>query len=438
MQLNAAAMVWALAPVFVQAGMEGPPVDSLVPCAFLTRSEAVRHITFSAPISEEDQIDSRTTRVVHFHRDSSDLSAFWEAGDLRFLSFGTDSVQNVSRSASHGWNYGAYPYFHQGDLHLVGGYGFWRKHFDDIVFMRSRSEWERVGSSAGMRVDHPAQRDWFFRHADGSIGCLKWGVSAEHPDASGSIWSMPEGGGDWTEIMRIPSVASASRLIQVFDLKESLLIGFRNGNLMWVDKRTWRAHVWIGQPDWEALKSTGAPTALAVFNDRVEAWQDEQLTAVLDVSKLKQDLGSGFLFAEPVDDAVEVDLGKADDGAQAAWIWTGLLFLGALPLAYFAGTRRSSMDAGPPWMDADESEPAVRLIYNQILEWDGSYLSIPEFDAFIEGADHLGPEGVRSRRAQLFRDVNRLAHLDLGQNLLERQRSPIDSRTFRYLIKKPR
>jgi hypothetical protein len=436
MQLKVAAFVLALVTSIALAGMESPSLDSFLPFAFLAQSADVRHITFYEPIPEEDQIDSRTARVVHFHRDSSGLSAFWEAGDLRFLSFGTDSICNVSRSASHGWNYGAYPYFHQGDLHLVGGYGFWRKHFDDIVFMRSRSEWERVGSSIGMNVDHPAQRDWFFRHHDGSIGCLKWGVSAERTDAAGSIWGMPKGGGNWSQVMKIPPLASASQLTQVFDLRESLLIGFRNGNLMWVDKRTWRAHVWIGQPDWVRLNSSGTPSALAVFNDRVEAWNDEELLAVLDENKLNQNLESAFLFAELVDDAHEEDADDAD--ARPVWIWASLLFLGALPLAYAVGVRRSSGGDGAPWIDADESAPLVRPIFDQILEWDGDYLSIPEFDAFIEGADHLGPEGIRSRRAQLFREVNRLAQLELGQNLLERQRSPADSRTFLYRIKKPR
>lgn len=419
--------------------MASNELDTLVPIAFLTELEDVRHITFSEPIPEADQIDSRTLRVVHFHRDSSGLSAFWEAGDLRFLSLGTDSVHNVSRSASHGWNYGAYPYFHQGNLHLVGGYGFWRKHYDDIVFMKSRAEWERVGSSQGIVDEDPAIRDMFFRHSDGSIGCLKWAASSENPEVPGSIWSMPAGGGSWSQTHVIQPHSSASHIDQVYDLKNELIIGFRNGNLMVVNKRTWEGHAFTGHPAWEVLKNVPAATALAVFNDRVEAWQGNESVAALDLNGLDRTPDEAFSFATSVLDGDSTPE-RTDDDASVPWVWASFALLAAIPFAFVQGVRRAKKNIPAVAEDStsNEASDAVSAVYAAILKWEDQHISIPEFDAFIEGADHLGPEGVRSRRAQLFREVNRLAQLELGQTLLQRQRSPNDSRTFRYLIKKPR
>lgn len=395
-------------------------------------SQDVRYVDFYEKIPIDFQVDNRKVQVWHFHRDESNFTALWHAGDLRFLSLDIDSIVDVSRSANHGWNYGAFPYFHQGNFHLVGGYGFWRKHADDIVFSVSTREWERVGDSYGMDFANDSERDWFFRLADGNIGCLQWQTTAESPHANGSIWKMPAGGGAWTKMYQVKPPAGSARIVVLYDLKDWLLIGYSNLALSLVRKSDWSVATLLSYPLFEVLRSHD-PSALAIFDHRVEAWTLDTLIASLRVEEMlasisEEDWG---LFVE--EDALR---SVAQQNGEEGTYRLPTTIIGVLSLAVILAIvyeRRKKLQGMKIRQDNSINGLADDVIA-ALLELEDEHISIPEFDQWIRGADSMSPETVRSKRAQLFKEVNQLSRQKLGHEILIRERSPEDSRIFRYRV----
>lgn len=407
----------------------------LPPSWHLVASENVRFINFYEEIPVEDQVDNQKTRVWHFHRDSIGQSALWRAGDLRLLCFGIDSLSNQSRSASHGWNYGAYPYFHQNDFHLVGGYGFWRKHADDIVFLPTIQEWERVGDSRGMEFENPSDRDWFFRLADGSIGCLQWQSTAESPHQGGTIWSMPAGGGEWSLLYEAVAPSGAAMIRKLYEFKDWLLIGYTNRAVSLVRKSDWAIHTRLTYPEFEILQSSN-PTAIAVYEEHLEAWKGDSLISTFSI----QD----FLARSSVDGwstFVKTPESKSNSTADPQakiersvfFILLGILMLSVIWISYAKRSLKQPVIAGR----SEDIEPTDEIIL-ELLRTNLEYISIPEFDQWIIGADHLSPETVRSKRAQLFREINQEAKRRFGHDMLHRERTKNDSRILRYKVIKPK
>lgn len=401
------------------------------------RNPAVRELIFEEDIPPELRKKSPHAWVTHLHRSAEGEVAIWYAGDLGFVSFGTDSLHNLSKSPNRGWNFNAFPYFHKGQFHLVGGYGFWRGHADDIVFLEARGEWERVGHSEGLpTLENPAQH-WSFRMKSGEIGRLDWDVTAEYPDRKGVIWTAPAGGGAWTPSWEIPALTGAASIIRTYDLADHLLLGMHNGGVVVVEKASMRCKVVLHSAEWMKFREHQRDVDCTVhFTDRVEFWEGTTLVATLDVDALLGQIPNAPWqpFATPNDPAAW------SAPADPASPWSPWLVAAVSIPVFFAGLTlgrraRRKRKTGFETLEMDLADLELSPAMAALLDFPKQTITIAEFDALITGAREEGPEAIRSRRARLFKELNDEAVALFGYALLDRQRDPEDSRSFVYVVR---
>lgn len=363
--------------------------------------------------------------------------AIWYAGDLGYLSFGTDSLHNLSKSPNRGWNFNAFPYFHEGQFHLVGGYGFWRGHADDIVFLEARGEWERVGHSEGLpELENPA-RHWSFRLPSGEIGRLDWTVTAEFPNRTGLIWTAPSGGGAWTPSWEIPALTGAASITRTYDLADYLLLGMHNGGVIVVEKANMRCKVVLHSEEWMKFRERQWEVDCIVhFTDRVEFWVGSNLLATLDVDALLSQISGApwQAFATPNDPATWT-ASPLPESQWTFWLVAATcipVFLAGLALGKQGRRKRR---AGFDSLEVDLADLELSPAMAALLALPKRTVTIAEFDALVAGARDEGAEAVRSRRARLFKELNDEAVALFGYALLDRQRDPEDSRSFVYEVR---
>lgn len=401
------------------------------------RDPEVRDLIFNEDIPPELRKKSPATWDTHLHRSPEGEVAIWYSGDFGFVSFGTDSLLNLSKSPNRGWNFNAFPYFHEGQFHLVGGYGFWRGHADDVVFLETRGEWERVGHSEGLpTLEHPASH-FSFRLASGEIGRLDWTVTAEYPDCTGLIWMAPAGGGTWSPSWEIPPLTGAASVIRTYDLADHLLLCMHNGGVIVVEKARMRCKVVLHSADWMRFRERQRDVDCTVhFTDRVEFWAGTNLLATLDVDALLGQIPNTpwQTFATPTDPATWTAT-AVPESPWSTWLVAAL----GIPV-FFAGLAlgmrgRRKRKAGIDTMELDLTDLELSPAMAALLAFPKRTITIAEFDALITGSREEGPEAIRSRRARLFKELNDEAVALFGYALLDRRRDPQDSRSYVYEVR---
>lgn len=401
------------------------------------RDPDVLRIVYEEEIPNDLREKSPHAWHTHLHRSAEGEVAIWYAGDLGFVSFGTDSLHNLSKSPNRGWNFNAFPYFHEGQFHLVGGYGYWRGHADDIVFLEGRGEWERVGDSEGLPASSKPESHWSFRLASGEIGRLDWHVTAEYPDREGMIWTAPAGGGAWSPSWEVPALTGAATVVRAYDLAEHLLVGMHNGGVVVVEKASMRCKVVLHSAEWMKFRERQRDVDCTVhFTDRVEFWMGSTLLATLDVDELLGQIPKApwQTFATPTDPSAWT----ASTAPRSSWSpW--LVAVVCIPVFFVGltlgkrGRRKSKARIETMEMDLADLELSPPMA--ALLALPKRTITISEFDALITGAREEGPEAIRSRRARLFKDLNDEAVALFGYALLDRQRDPEDSRSFVYVVR---
>lgn len=405
----------------------------------IIQNESVR---YSTSVEALDSIGlNRKSKVFHFHRSKNGQTATWNEGDLRYLALETHSFTDLSYSDNNGWNYGAFPYFHNGQFHLLGGYGFWEEHFHDIVFLESRNEWERVTGDGPLQGQIQFLAKRMFETGHDSIAYLDWRVSAEHPNETSYLWTRPISSNNWTARLSIPAVASPGGIEHCFDLAEYVLFGQHNGTMLLIRKSDWNYQVLFDNEAWVKMQRAGEIDHVVVFDDAVQLRNIQGVTHTIALQDLLGSLSEsnwtplGILVEEggvPSAGTVE-SLEPSTAALQRRYSPWLLILLGigiGISVGLWRGRRRRPQGVENPLMNLAELNLSPALF--SVLTESGNIISIPEFDRLMPAHPDLTPEGVRSRRARFFRELNEESEAVFGFPILLRQRSASDSRMYEY------
>lgn len=412
----------------------------------VARDPEIRYMTHRQPFPFADK--NQPLLVTQFHRSPQGECAFWRLGNLQFLSLGTDSIHNISRSVNNGWNHGAFPYFSNGDFHLLGGYGFWESHFDDIVFLPSRGEWERLTRSKDFSKPPSFAEHKAFVVSNEMLGWLDWRTTAEFPNKAGFLWQRNRSGGAWLPTHRMHPPISPSHVQMLFDLKDFLLIGQFNGAVLVIRKSDWLYKVSLNQPTWIEMSKRLPPVFQIIANDWIEFRWDSTASLTLSIDSILHATESQSwsplleeLSESEAQEVLGVDPNSDDErsplNARLLWAIACILTFGTgIYLSQFIHERkrmqqrRARVDQSAPLLDdLGLSEDLYSLVMSS-----KNSMNLMEFDALFPSTSELGQEAVRSKRARKFRELNMESMNVFGFPILKRERDPSDSRMYIYVI----
>ena len=381
-----------------------------------------------------------TTRVVYpglemslplnFMRSQGE-EVLWADGDLRWLRRGLVDSTNYSRSENRGYNYGAFPFVHDGAFHLVGGYGFWRSHADWITFMPELGEWEinRVGGD--IPVDQASRACW------NSGDTLHWlGLDAVSSEGERTTeWRTLDLASKQWSIRGTLKLPAGLGWRMVFDLEQYVVLldgsnGFavlrKSDGLISIESADqWAVEIW---------KAVHSPGILSCSGDML-VWQ----TPEGDVWR--------WDFEERSESTVFMDyfipaLPEAGEGNWPVWPWYAVVGLSGVAVGGMWYRKRQS--AAPrdseqpaaiarPISPVDHWSPAMRAL---LLHPERELLT-SELDELLGIADASSPETLRARRARTVQAVNAEFELLFGYTLIQRERENVDRRKVVYRIAAP-
>ncbi len=363
----------------------------------------------------------------------ADGQAFvWADGDLRWVMSGLDDRTNLSKSENRGFNYGAFPFIHEGALHLLGGYGFWRNHADWITFMSEQGEWEINRVSGASPEGQPHHACW----QEGSS--VHWlGLDAQlNGDARATEWWVLDlSTKQWSQrgVLEFP-MGQGWRT--VFDLENYIVL--LDGSNGYALVRKSDGHVAIVSADqwavdlWRACTERGT-----MFN------QGDVLGWISPAGET-----STWNFATRADESTFLNYfapfepDAPESMSDPVWVVVPFLGLGGLALGWWWGRRgrreASGADRGSVGKAAVNSgvehwSPALRAL---LLQPERELLTA-ELDALLGISDVQSPETLRARRARTISSVNAEFELLFGYTLIQRDRGSSDRRKVVYRLASP-
>lgn len=393
-------------------------------------------------------------------------------GDLRIVL--DQDGRNISRSHNIGFNHACFTFVQEGDLHQLGGMGYWREHADLIEFHERTGEWEKIPLMDGPRTLGGSNA---FHSSDADkviVIDAQGGMRMEGTLIHRDIWSLDLRNREWKHEGTInPALAPVfswgygpARV----DMRDYVLMGHNHQTAI-IRKSDLKVVVVDDKhsKDFPVSADGTAPSAAVIAGThgfRVMGWQDGtwvETTAEVDV-KAMFDSGSGMMELVQPGTAGKVarpeslsnpDSGRTPIGPTGTELfWPVALSLLAFLLGRWFGAIRSSKKQAP--MEDAESPQGLNGHPNGTTE-EGSGAEVGKVERLSRlakglhslgeseldtvelnrmlGLDELASdESVRAKRAQLIRDVNREYRLFFDCDLVVRRKDPTDKRRTRYLI----
>lgn len=375
--------------------------------------------------------DLGTSYPVNFLRvDRSEY--IWSDGDLRWVIRGLDDRKNLSRSENKGYNFGAYAFVHEGSLHQVGGYGFWRNHADWITFMPLLGEWEIN------RVDGPAPVEQPFHACWQEGNSIHWlGLDAQvNAEGRETEWrTLDLDSKQWTVrgMLDLPmgqgwrtAFETEHYLILLDGSNGYALLRKSDGFVAIFSADQWAVDLWRASSAKGTMFNSGDVLGWTSPDGDVFTWDFAARaggTVFLDY----------FMPVEPVDEA---------GMGLPAWAVFPVIGGAFAVLGWWLGRRKSvpvaanGLEKTEPSADALAVEHWSPALKSLLLQPERELLTA-ELDALLGILDAQSPDTLRARRARAIQSVNAEFELLFGYALIQRERGSSDRRKVIYRLAAP-
>lgn len=318
----------------------------------------------------------------------------WMSVDGRFdvFEWQSDKWVNLYKGTYHGYNYKSQKFTYGGRLFSYKGYGFWREHGEIIEFLPEKAGWEIIPESKdlpygiGYVIDSS-----FYIH---SSNCFKVDLLEQN------VESVPC---EYTIRDKIPH--GREYIFDDYILVASILEDGTQFPL--IEKNSGTVYLSHRQP-FNGIRDPRMTDALIHIKDNqmTIVFQDNDTLTYSTNSELKYYVKeSGF------------------GGQTPFWIWWVLfifIFATLIFLFYRYYPRRHHSDVE---------------ILSAFKGYEGQLIDSDTLDAILGIEDIVVYETRKHRRASLIKEINALSEFQYGQDLILREKNPMDKRFYLYRIR---
>lgn len=327
-------------------------------------------------------------------------------GRLNLFAWQTDGWSNISQSKYHGYNHHSRKYKFNNTLYSYGGYGFWRQHGDLIQYVWDRNEWETVplqtqkdpGTNATfssgnfLYVIHPESRNQHLNHVSKHEGMLRIDLITG-------------------EIEKFNTHPLLDQLESKLRLETQNYFLVSRDPFQIIDKRNLKCKFSDITYALE-LSQQSVGSFIWIRGDSVSVLTQEQATDFISTN-----LATIYVHA-PFD---EIPLIRGSNYLMVSAFSILILMTGYL---YYKRKKRMSRIIR-------FSHPMIE----KVLKLSGKSLTQEELDEVFE-IQHITPaETQRSKRSNLYNEINNEYEKTIGVKLINRIPDPLDKRKFLYQIK---
>lgn len=379
-------------------------------------------------------------------RDSDSGKIFFHSnGDMRWVVEGDRLDSNLSVSLVEGFNGGCESMVWRDQLHSLGGYGLWRKHFDLLRFEGGKKAWQLMGVVGNKPHDRDVDRS--IAHARGGSYFV--------------LEEMMEHGryGNSEYIFRELDVASRTWSVKgIVDPRLGSLNGglgmgdrwvLRNyaGELIVVTLDDMVAHVfpnrvkelnsylnWNRKPGrWTFVQSD---SAWHIFNGERKTFVVPQFgggaESQFNVVDSSQPVG---LNPESVSLGMNVSSQEDARSERPVAMWLPWILLAVLTLLMLRiQTKRPQRVHEGMQSPVESAASRISPITDKVMKEGGKHLETEELDELLGIAHFSSPETLRSQRARSINRINTEYRVLHGTDLIERRQSHEDRRRSVYVI----
>jgi len=365
------------------------------------------------------------------------------SGDMRWVVEGDKLDSNLSVSLVEGYNGGSESLVWRNQLHSLGGYGLWRKHFDLLRFEGGESAWQLMGVVGNKPQDRDVDRS--IVHARGGTYFV--------------LEEMMEQGqyGNSAYILRELDVTSREWTVKgIVDPRLGALNGglgmgdhwvLRNlaGELIVVSLDDLVAHVFPNRAkELNSFMNWNLNPGRRTFIQSDSAWHTYNgMRKSFVLPQLGFDEGSQFDVvdsSQPIrlpaaKSSIEASESQQGDKAMPAanWLPWSLVAMLSFLLLRVSAKRNRNIHKGSQSPD-EIAGSRISLMTETVMKEGGKQLETEELDELLGIAHLSSPETLRSQRARTINRVNTEYRVLHGTDLIVRRQSQQDRRRSVYVI----
>ena len=374
-------------------------------------------------------------------------------GDMRWVVHSSHPMDNLSESFVQGYNGGALDFVSDGQLHSLGGYGLWRRHFDLIRFNGGNEAWQLVATSGEAPVQRDKDASLLFEHGNTAYAFVDNVQSATRYDESNYVlYALDLDTRGWSRLGAVD--ASLGHMKAFYALGSKVLMLNEAGELIWLDVESMTAKLLANRSQlFDEFASWHAEQGRTSFYGDGHLWHvfgDERLEFEVPLQELNEvtaipvagPLGPTFMDQDNETEKRETEEAGTSE-AQGSMVWTTLPWLAVLGLLLWViQLQRTLKQAGPRGSgnlsaengEADEGQGRFSALTEMVLTHRGKQFETEELDELLDIAHLSSPETLRSQRARLIQRVNTEYRVLAGEDLILRQRAFNDRRRSVYII----
>lgn len=375
---------------------------------------------------------------------SSGKILFHSGGDMRWV-VGEDRLDsNLSVSLVEGYNGGSESMVWGDQLHSLGGYGLWRKHFELLRFEGGQSAWQLLGVLGDKPLDRDIDRSMM--HARNGLYYVLEEVleQAQYGNAEFMLHELNVATRTWSlkgvVDPRLGSLNGGTGMGSHWILRNFA------GELIVIDLDDMMARVLPnGARELSSFLEWNLSPGRSTFIHSDSAWhvfQGERKTYFLPLSDLEKATEFGVVDPhKPIHAESEVSSnGSAvaqglpkDPRPWLKWLPWGLVAWLSLVLLRTRARGTNSPSIAKKG-EAESVSSRISPITTKVMTREGAHLETEELDELLGIAHLSSPETLRSQRARTINRINTEYRVLHGTDLILRKQSQEDRRRSIYVI----
>lgn len=317
----------------------------------------------------------------------------WMSIDGRFdvFEWSENTWVNLYKGTFHGYNHKSEKFTYRDKLFSYRGYGFWREHGEIIEFLPEKGGWEIIPASQGLPFGVGYMRDsLFYIHADKCYSVHLLQQNIEPVSCQYTIrGEIPHG--------------------REYHFRDFMLVAshLKDGyQFPLIDKRTGDIYLSTRQP-FKALRDTRITNAVIHVrdNDLTIRFPDDSVVAYHVADEMK------YYLKESV-----------PKGLKRYLLWSiaaVFFFAGGGLLMYKRRRQEKTINA--------EALAAFK-------EYEGKLIDSDTLDTILGIQDIIVYETRKFKRANMIKELNTISKIHHGQELILREKNPMDKRFYLYRI----
>lgn len=374
-------------------------------------------------------------RSIHYLRSGNGLEALYAEGDLRYITYDMNTLENASQSSVVSYDFWAAPYFHDDQLHFQNGHSNWHIHANRYYHSKINGEIERSNVDPwpeGAEFSIPLI-------SDSSCILLPMHGLQDNWEAVGILHALDHGETRWETIGQLnKGFQRLESWKRVYNLQDYWFI-LRGGDIDVIRKSD--LHV--------AKMQSSLSKRLRLLEDMEERHGSATVTKGNKVGLYShgngcfwEDIDSLSSGAEWFPLVIPLDEGSLEPARKGPDFLPGkrnfvLVIIGLQAAIIISlavrGRRKDSPLPDPNPKAAGEGKPSELLA--MMLLQSGRVLNTSDLDALFGLDDLESPETQRSRRSRMIQVANLEANALFGKPIIERSRSESDKRIVVYHIR---